>query len=146
MTKHELILNYIKQFRDLGAENCFANGMCYQFARILQDRFGNYGTIILYDEVINHFALFIDKHIYDITGDITDNSDYHWKFWPALGDPALSRRIVRDCVYKLPPDVITCELCSHCFYDEILCNCLCDLDNQPVKAHTPCNKIQKEET
>ena len=43
MTQHELILNYIKQFRDLGAENCFANGMCYHFTVLLRQRFGSAG-------------------------------------------------------------------------------------------------------
>ena len=35
--KQDLILDFIKQFRDLGAENCFNNGMCYWFAYILKN-------------------------------------------------------------------------------------------------------------
>ena len=38
-SKQDLILDFIKQFRDLGAENCFSNGMCYWFAYILKYRF-----------------------------------------------------------------------------------------------------------
>ena len=33
-TKHDVILNFIEQFRELGAENCFSNGMCYYFTVI----------------------------------------------------------------------------------------------------------------
>lgn len=28
--KEDLVLDFIKQFRDLGAENCFSNGMCME--------------------------------------------------------------------------------------------------------------------
>ena len=63
MTQHELILNYIKQFRDLGAENCFANGMCYHFTVLLRQRFGSAHCPILYAQVANHFATLIEGRI-----------------------------------------------------------------------------------
>lgn len=142
MTQHELILNYIKQFRDLGAENCFANGMCYHFTVLLRQRFGSAHCPILYDQVANHFATLIEGRIYDITGDITENQEYHWERWNDIHqkDPALEKRIRRDCILKIPDGEQSCELCSHCFYDEILNSFLCDIDNQPVNIYGVCQK------
>lgn len=142
MTKHELVLNYIKQFRDLGAENCFSNGMCFHFTVILRHRFGCGGCTIMYDQVANHFATQIEGRIYDITGDITDNPEYHWERWSDVkkSDPALAKIIRRDCILKIPDDQRSCELCVHCFYDEIL-NCfLCDYDNEPVDTYGVCRR------
>ena len=141
-TKQEVILNFIKQFRDLGAENCFSNGMCYYFTLVLRKRFGPFCSTILYDEVINHFATQIDGRIYDITGDITDNQEYHWKRWTTVvaEDPKHSKRIYRDCVDKVPSDVLICKYCDNCFYDEVLNVDLCGLDNSPVDVDTPCIK------
>lgn len=94
MTQHELILNYIKQFRDLGAENCFANGMCYHLTVLLRQRFGSAHCPVLYDQVANHFATLIEGRIYDITGDITENKEYHWERWNGIHqkDPALEKK------------------------------------------------------
>ena len=142
MTQHELILNYIKQFRDLGAENCFANGMCYHFTVLLRQRFCSAHCPILYDQVANHFATLIEGRIYDITGDITENQEYHWERWNDIHqkDPALEKRIRRDCILKIPDGEQSCELCSHCFYDEIFNSFLCDIDNQPVNIYGVCQK------
>ena len=142
MTQHELILNYIKQFRNLGAENCFANGMCYHFTVLLRQRFGSAHCSILYDQVANHFATLIEGRIYDITGDITENQEYHWERWSDVRqkDHALEKRIRRDCILKIPNGEQSCELCSHCFYDEILNSFLCDIDNQPVNTYGVCQK------
>lgn len=142
MTQHELILNYIKQFRDLGAENCFANGMCYHFTVLLRQRFGSAHCPIMYDQVANHFATLIEGRIYDITGDITENKEYKWERWNDVqrADPALAKRIRRDCILKIPDGKQSCELCSHCFYDEILNSFLCDIDNQPVNTYGVCQK------
>jgi hypothetical protein len=78
-TKRDVIENYIKQFRDFGPQvvDCFSHGMCYQFMTILRTRFGLLCTTPVYDEVINHFATEIDGGIYDMTGDITDDPQYH---------------------------------------------------------------------
>ena len=145
MTYHELILNYIKQFRDLGAENCFANGMCYHFTVLLRKRFGSARCSIVYDQVANHFATLIEGRIYDITGDVTENKEYHWERWNDIRrkDPALEKRIRRDCILKIPDGEQSCELCSHCFYDEILNSFLCDIDNQPVNTYGVCQKERR---
>ena len=51
--KQDLILDFIKQFRDLGAENCFNNGMCYWFSYILKNRFNiEYPTLRKTDDKI----------------------------------------------------------------------------------------------
>ena len=142
MTKQELILNFIRQFRDLGAENTFSNGMCYYFTTILRRRFGSSNCPIMYDQVANHFATEIEGRIYDITGDITDNPEYHWERWTDVRkhDPALAKLIRRDCILKIPDGQHSCELCDHCFYDEILSCFLCDHDNQPVDIYGVCRR------
>jgi hypothetical protein len=100
MTK---INNFIKQFRDFGPDvvNCFSNGMCWYFTVILRERFGEEYKVV-YDPIINHFALEIYGRIYDITGDITENSEYNWKYWDEFiqEDVMLAQRICRDCILK----------------------------------------------
>ena len=139
--KHELVLDFIRQFRQLGAENCFFNGMCWHFTLILRARFG-YDYPVVYDEIANHFATEIDDRIYDITGDITNNTSYRWKYWASFQykDLRLTERIRRDCIYKLPPEVITCNICRHSFCDDFGCR-MCELkNNEPVDDHEMCGK------
>lgn len=149
-TKQDIILNFIKQFRDFGPQvvDCFSNGMCYQFMTILRKRFGPFCTTPVYDETLNHFATEIDGRIYDITGDITDNQEYHWKRWTTVvaEDYRRSEIIRRDCIDKIPSDVLICKYCDMCFYDEILNTYLCDIDRQgiPVDIDTPCMKGGKQ--
>lgn len=140
MTYHELILNYIKQFRDLGAENCFANGMCYHFTTLLRARFGH-DCKVLYDPIINHFATEIDGHIYDITGDITDNSKYKFAYWDSYkyNDLKEAQRIYRDCIYQVPNGIVLCGLCGHCYQDD-WGTLICDLYGKPVNFDDNCNK------
>ena len=116
--------------------------MCFHFTVILRHRFGSLHCPIMYDQVANHFATEIEGRIYDITGDITDNPEYHWERWSDVKkqDPALAKIIRRDCILKVPDDQRSCELCAHCFYDEIL-NCfLCDYDNEPVDIYGVCRR------
>jgi hypothetical protein len=96
--KKDLVLDFIKQFRDLGAENCFSNGMCYWFAATLRMRFNGEHCHLMYAEIDNHFGCEIDGIVYDITGDVTD--DYNWDFWDKIfhEDISLYHRIVRDCI------------------------------------------------
>lgn len=102
MNNKEEILDFIAQFRELGAENCFANGMCYWFTVILKKRFKDLPSFVMYDPVANHFALKIGENIYDITGDITNNINYEWQHWIVYcgTEPTHSERIYRDCIYK----------------------------------------------
>ena len=99
-TKQDLILDFIKQFRDLGATNCFSNGMCYWWAQTLQFRFASHEPKIVYDQVANHFGCEIAGKVYDITGEITDK--YTWEDFFALEekDELLFNRLLRDCVFK----------------------------------------------
>lgn len=140
MTQHELILNYIKQFRVLGAEKCFSNGMCYHFTTLLRARFGD-DCRVMYDPIINHFATEINDRIYDITGDITDNSKYKFVYWDSYkyNDLKEAQRIYRDCIYQVPNGIVLCGLCGHCYQDDwgIL---ICDLYRKPVNFDDNCNK------
>lgn len=52
----------------------------------------------MYDRRINHFATMVDGHVYDITGDVTDQ--YDWDLWNDVRriDELDTQRIVRDCI------------------------------------------------
>ena len=130
-TKHDVVLNFIEQFRELGAENCFSNGMCYYFTVILRTRFGEYATKRMYDPVANHFATKIDGRIYDITGDITDEPNHKWVDWQAYIrlDSAHARRIERDCIAKVPSDTHICQYCSDLFCGDRAFNQPCTKPN-----------------
>ena len=142
MTKRDIIEDFIRQFRDFGNDvvYCFNSGMCFHFAWILKARFGP-GPEVVYDPIINHFACQIDGRIYDITGDITDDCDYKWETWATFKqkDQKETMRIVRDCVWKIPSDVLVCGICPMCFEDD-WGNHICDIDNSPVDPDTPCTK------
>lgn len=100
---NDIVLDFIKQFRDLGAENCFSNGMCYWFASILKRRFLDEHCHLMYDEIANHFGCEINGIVYDITGIVT--KEYDWEPWIQFStrDYKLTERIERDCIDKLPP-------------------------------------------
>lgn len=104
MTKtQEEVLSFIKHFSSYGEDviNCFSNGNCYWFARILKDRFSKYysSTDIIYHPVENHFATYIDGDIYDITGIINDTV-LNWYSWPYYKyiDSTHAHRLRRDCI------------------------------------------------
>lgn len=92
-----LVESFIYQFTSFGKaiEECFTCGNCYWFAFILKERFRGH---ISYDPVANHFGCWIDYHIYDITGDVTNK--YNWVNWNwyTLMEPIASKRIERDCI------------------------------------------------
>lgn len=99
-TKHDEVLSFIARFTSNGRAteviDTFSCGCCYWFAHILHDRFGDQSYIV-YDEIENHFATYIDGRIYDITGDVTGK--YKMLSWVAYGfDESLRKRIVRDCI------------------------------------------------
>ena len=127
MNKREVIENFIHQFNAFGDDvrKCFSYGMCYHFALILHIRFR--------DE---------DAHkLYDLTGDITDETIYTGVPWKNLyyEDPKLADRIRRDCIWKGPGDEVLCEFCSHSFDDD-WGNKICDIDNHPVTGNDSCPK------
>ena len=147
MTKSEVIEHFIKQFRGFGDDvrRCFSFGMCYHFALILHTRFQDEDAHKLYDPVNNHFAVEINGRVYDITGDITDETIYSWVRWRDLQyqDPQLAHRIMRDCMWKVPRDVILCEFCARSFDDD-WGNKICDIDNHPVTGNDSCRKAVKK--
>ena len=125
-TKHDIIENFIHQFRQFGTDvvDCFSCGMCFHFAWILKARFGPGPEII-----------------YDISGDITDHTEYKWETWATFKgkDQKETMKIVRDCVWKIPDGVLVCGICPMCFEDD-WGNHICDLDNSPVDPDQPCTK------
>lgn len=135
--KEDLVLDFIKQFRDLGAKNCFSNGMCYWFASILRMRFNGEHCHMMYDEIENHFGCEINGKVYDITGDVT--SQYDWTPWYniEMRDRLLYNRILRDCRDKIPADVLVGGYCPHGYYDDWGA-LICDKDNHPCGWNEPC--------
>lgn len=140
--KQDIILDFIKQFRDLGAENCFNNGMCYWFTYILKNRFMDEHCHAMYDEVNNHFGCEINGVVYDING-IAPSSN--WRPWCEMptSDRLLYLRILRDCRDKVPAGVRICNYCDEGYYDN-WGNLICSRDNHPCEPNDPC--IFKEET
>ena len=143
MSKEQVILSFINQFRAFGpgVEECFSNGMCFHFARILHMRFQDEETHLLYDQIIGHFATEINGRVYDITGDITDDQRYKWDNWHSLRykDIALAKRIHRDCDWKVPSGLVLCEFCGRSYLDDwgtLICGC----DNHPVTGNDSCEK------
>lgn len=108
VTKHEEVIAFINKFTNNGNRQevieCFSCGCCYWFAQILEERFRNESifnhAVMVYDEIINHWACSIRGRIYDITGDITDDKGYKWMVWDNMQyrDKSLYHRLVRDCI------------------------------------------------
>lgn len=93
------IQRFIQRFRIHGkqVEECFTQGCCYWFARILEERFQ--GAEIVYDAISNHFAARIDGRVYDITGEITHNALSPWEPWASYEEGSSHRAgIIRDCI------------------------------------------------
>lgn len=135
-SKQDLILDFIKQFRDLGAENCFNNGMCYWFAYILKNRFADEHCHAMYDEENNHFGCEINGIVYDINGIAPV---HNWRPWYeiATNDRLLYLRILRDCRDKVPADIRICNYCNEGYYDD-WGNLICSRDNHPCGQNDPC--------
>ena len=87
----------------------------------------------------------INGRIYDITGDITEETIYSWVLWKTIyyQDPKLAARVMRDCMWKVPDGVILCEFCAHSFDDD-WGNKICDIDNHPVTGNDTCGKAVKK--
>ena len=105
MNNHSYDLKTVLKFISLTNDNfksvetidIFTRGMCYWYAWILHGRFPQ--SIIVYDEVMNHFGCEIGDYVYDITGDVT--KFYNWEPWCNIyvKDPLHAARIERDCIY-----------------------------------------------
>ena len=89
------IENFIKHFHcSENITEVFTQGCCYWFADILQHRFGP-NVIIMYDQIDGHFGAWINDHVYDITGDVTNK--YNWAKFSDT-DENRKRRIYKDCI------------------------------------------------
>lgn len=112
------ILSFIKHFTIHGPDviDCFSNGNCYWFARILAQRF--HGSVY-YNPKENHFCARLGNDLFDITGKIkssyfpyyndneiwrinslNENKEVDWIPWKYYHytDSSHSRRIRRDCI------------------------------------------------
>lgn len=109
--KNDLIENFIEQFRELDATNCFKNEMQYWFAKILQERFRNEQPILVCDMMEDAFGCEIDGQVYNITGNVTDQHD--WEPWDEVVhlDATWSRRAYRTYADRVPKNV---KICGHC--------------------------------
>lgn len=137
MTKNELILDFIRQFRIPGAEKLFGTEMDLYFAHILQSRFGWDGNFV-YNRVADHFACEIDGTVYDITGDVSKSGK--WEYWPLYSIDATERKeIYNRHIIKPPADARLCATCGHCFDDDWGTS-ICDRDHSPVDFYGVCNK------
>ena len=92
----ENILHFIKKFSDFGNQvvECFTEGNCYWFARILAIEF--MGTIY-YDPIVGHFATMINGVLYDITGVVENTSDFI-SIEEIYKDELLWPRLLSDCM------------------------------------------------
>lgn len=74
----------------------FTCGYCYWFAHILHSRFPK--SEIMYDPVVNHFAVKYRSRLYDITGDVTEKYDVIP--WKDFSDGPERKRITKYCIDK----------------------------------------------
>lgn len=105
------ILSFIKHFTIHGPDviDCFSNGNCYWFARILAQRFQGE---IFYNISENHFMCNINGYLYDIDGrlktqtkplnksnwDLDDMKGWiPWHVYRWI-DASHANRIQRDCI------------------------------------------------
>ncbi len=92
---HTDINRFLSRFHNSNdVDTVFTCGCCYWFALILHCRFPE--SVIMYDQVANHFVTMIDGKLYDITGDVTERYDVIP--WLTFDDELLKSRIVRDCI------------------------------------------------
>ena len=144
-TEIDVVDDFIQQFRQFGTDvvDCFSYGMCFHFSLILCARF-KYDARRVYDPVANHFAVEIFGRIWDISGDITDK-DYKWEYWDTycMKDQKETRRIIRDCVRKLPSQLTTCEFCINNEEDD-WGNLFCKLTKESVRPDHSCEQGERE--
>ena len=103
---HKQIIAFIEQFYKFDKENAiklYTEDMSYWFAIILYNRFKDITyCIIAYNPVSNHFCCMIDIKLYDITGEITDDSIdwYSWSQYQRLY-PINATRVYDNLILKL---------------------------------------------
>lgn len=106
MNTKEDVLDFIHNFSKFGTDvvKCFTEDNCYWFANILYHRFGVNGVndiSIMYNAESNHFAFFMNAHLYDITGEITEGRGKYVEWFSYFDtDPTHFKRIYKQCVLK----------------------------------------------
>lgn len=134
---HDLVLNFIEQFRNKG----YPADSSYWFARILQIRFDfEQARDIVFDPINKKFACMIGDYVYDITGDASDNPN--WKLWSIYDSPE-TWDIVRTQILKVPAGVEICALCRN-YYDDDYGHSLCACDRTPHTPNSICDKGRYE--
>lgn len=99
---HEKVLKFISRFTGNGHReeviDCFMNGCCYWFAKVLAERFKECAPLLMYAPVEGHFGALVGGRVYDITGDVTER--YNWVGWDQYrrSEPSQYKIIRRDCV------------------------------------------------
>ena len=98
------VIRFINEFTGGGRNeqviNCFMNGCCYWFAKILKDRFAH--SDVMYSDRENHFGCRIGRRVYDITGEVTNA--YDWEPWADFiyREPRQAALITQGCILKEP--------------------------------------------
>ena len=127
---HNEVMEFINHFTADGSNRevirTFSNGCCYWFAEILFQRFRGEGDCeIIYDPIINHWACRLGDKIYDITGDISNSTEYSWENWDeyAAKDAAHTKRLYRDCINfnYLSSQLSPCPNCGSTNIIEYIC-------------------------
>ena len=96
------VLAFISRFTQNGklkdVERCFTDGCCYWFARILYERFKDWGPVLMWDDVDKHFGTLIFDRVYDITGDA--NEGHQWQVWKDYRgrEPKQAKMVWENCV------------------------------------------------
>ena len=75
----------------------FTHGSCYWFATILCQRFDGE---LYYLEIENHWIAKIGLKFYDVTGEVDGSNAVPWNEF-VLRDEALTKRLYRDCIWKV---------------------------------------------
>ena len=96
-TPEEFIKNFKAGFNEKSLEECFTQGNCWFFAKILKDRFAN--SEIYYDPIMNHFVTKVNDNLYDIKGKVISGSYVPWEEYKKT-DELESNRIYEQCILK----------------------------------------------
>lgn len=80
------VIRFINNFKNRSKNNdiieVFSGECSYWFATILFRRFIRDGANIMYDSNECCFGTMINRRVYDISGDVTDN--HRWKSWVSV--------------------------------------------------------------
>lgn len=99
-----VVLGFINDFKSHSANGtniAFESEYSYYFAMMLKARFFEYPSSIYYNKSEKRFAFFIDKHLYNITGDISGKFEAYIDFdLYKVEDPVEYLHAVNDSIRK----------------------------------------------